>query len=144
MSQINLYQYAEIVKSDGSVEKIGSKHKPTTITLTGTGELIHQVWNDLPTTDYVTLYDDALTGLKWFAVKPSVEIQLAFGDESQVIDYTSAIVVGAGIWQFFNSGKTIEDVQSTVTARAIQGQVDITKIVAYNVLAADIEFIGAY
>lgn len=146
MAEVNIYQYAVISRSGAQSEIIGSKVTPTTISLTGTGEVIHRVYNDIGTTSSTTLYSSTLTGLKWFAIKPSVEIVVSFGNDDTA-DHTSSIVVAANVWQFFNSGKTTEGVDGSalsVAGRAIQVQANIDTITAYNALAADIEFIAAY
>ena len=146
MSQVNLIQYAEISTGSGSPLAIGSKTTPSTIALTGTSEVIHRVYNDISTTSSTTLYSSTLTGLKWFAIKPSVEIVVSFGKDAAA-DHTSSIVVAANTWQFFNSGKTTEGDDGSalsVAGRAIQVQANIDTITAYNALAADIEFIAAY
>lgn len=145
MSQVSIIQYAEISTGSGQPLRIGSKVIPSTITLTGTGEVYHRVYNDITALSTTVLYDGDLTGLKWFAVKPSTEIQLAFGDEVADPIITSGIVLAANVWQFFNSGVTLSyTLDDTIAFRAIQSQANITKISAYNVLSADIEFIGAY
>lgn len=146
MAQINIIQHAEIYTGSGTPLRIGSKVTPSTITLTGTGEVFHRVFNDIALGSATALYTADMTGLKWFAVKASTEIQVGFGVDAAA-DHNNAIVVSANVWQFFNSSKTTEDLDGTglsVSGRAIQSQKYIDTVYAYNALAADIEFIGAY
>jgi hypothetical protein len=146
MAQVNIIQYAEIYTGSGPPLRIGSKVTPSTITLTGTGEVYHRVFNDITLGSATALYTADMTGLKWFAVKASTEIQIGFGTDASP-DHNNAIVVPANIWQFFNSAETTEDVDGTslsISGRATQGQQVIDTVYAYNALAADIEFIGAY
>lgn len=146
MSQVDIYQYAEVIKSDGTKIKIGSKQKPSTITLTGTGEMLHRVYNDIVGPAVTVLYESSLTGIKWFAIRSSVDIVVAFGGTTDTGSYpdTSSIAVESNTWQFFNNGGTTLNQGSNVEGRPTNNACDIIKIVAFNLLDADIEFFAAY
>lgn len=148
MSQVDIYQYAEVIKSDGTKIKIGSKQKPSTITLTGTGEIVHHVFNDIAGGDTVDLYTADLTGLKFFAVKSSLAAYVGFSENSSLGEGASIIGIGAGVWQFFGGGLTGADpgtfnVRMTVAATTPEN-ITIVKIHVPGAVAADVEFIGVY
>lgn len=142
MAEVNLYQYATISRPGSERVVLGSKNKPTTITLTGTGEVYHMVYNDLPANDYRLLFDNQLTTIKFFAVKSSTEAMLAF--KSTTDESMSAIHLSANQWQFFGEGSTTSSVAS-LTLRANGTEVVVTQIGIYNIAAAlqDVELIVA-
>lgn len=147
MAEINIYQYAVINRPGSSPEVIGSRNKPTTITLTGTGEVLHRVYNDITGPAVTSLYNSTMTGLKWFAVKASADIVLGIGgtSDSGATTDTSAIKVSSGVWQFFNSaGTTVDGNGDNLDVRVTNNACSILKINAYNLLDADIEFVAAY
>ena len=146
MAEVNIYQYAVISRSGAQSEVIGSKVTPTTISLTGTGEVIHRVYNDIVGPAVTVLYENTLTGIKWFAIKASVDIAIAYGGTTDSGNFpdTSAIGVTAGRWQFFNNGTTTLNQGSNVEGRPTNNACDIIKVVAFNLTDADIEFIAAY
>lgn len=140
MAQVNITQYAEITTGAGRPIRLGSKDVPSTITLTGTGEVYHMVYNDLPATDYRLIFDNQLTTIKFFAVKSSTEAMLAFistTDESM-----SAIHLTAGVWQFFGEGTTTSSVAS-LPLRAGGAEVALYQIGIYNIAATaqDVEIV---
>lgn len=137
MSQVNIIQYAEIYTGSGPPLRIGSKVTPSTITLTGTGEIFHRVFNDVGPTQ--AIYSGDLTGLKWFAIKAVLETVVSFGDGT----HNNSIVLAPNVWQIVNSGETT-GYGATVVARGATAQTAITTVEAYNVADCDIEFIGAY
>jgi hypothetical protein len=141
MAQVSLYQYAEIVKSDGSVERIGSKNLPSTITLTGTGEIFHVVKNDLDADPAVAIYNGELTGIKWWAIKSSVAAQVSFGTDATASNSQKLI---AGQWQFFGSGYTTNSSSTTLATRAAAADAYIADISIYAATAADVELVIAY
>ena len=146
MAEINVFQYAVINRPGSSPVVIGSKNKPSTITLTGTGEVLHRVYNDIVGPAVTVLYESTLTGIKWFAVKASVDIVIAHGGTTDSGSYpdTSSIGVTAGRWQFFYNGTTTLNQGSNVEGRPTNNACDIIKVVAFNLTDADIEFIAAY
>jgi len=146
MAQVSIIQYAEVSTGSGQPLRIGSKVIPSTITLAGTGEVHHRVYNDIVGPAVTVLYENTLTGIKWFAVKASVDIVIAYGGTTDSGNFpdTSAIGVTAGRWQFFNNGTTTLNQGSNVEGRPTNNACDIIKVVAFNLTDADIEFIAAY
>lgn len=148
MAQVDLYQYAEIVKSDGTKIRLGSKQKPSTITLTGTGEIIHRIFNDLTGGDTIDLYTADLTGLKFFAVKSSIAAYVGFSENSSLGEGASVIGIGANVWQFFGGGLTGAD-GGTFTTRMLVASttpesITIVKINAPGASTYDVEFVAVY
>lgn len=145
MAQVNLYQYAELVRSDGSVVPVGSKTKVSSISLTGTGEVLHTVKNDLASLSTTVLYrnSEKLTGLKWVAIRSSVDAIVSFGIDATA---TSAIKILANTWQFLNSGYTTSSSSTTIATRAAATAAYITDVSIYipGGVVADVEFIAAY
>lgn len=143
MSQINLYQYAELVRNDGSVVPAGSKSKVSTISLTGTGEVHHIVKNDLASLSTTVLYNGELTGIKWIAVRSSVDAILSFGTDATS---SNAIKLIANVWQFLNSGYTTNSSSTTIATRAAATTGYIADISVYipGLVVGDVELIAAY
>lgn len=143
MAQINLYQYAELVRSDGSVVPVGSKTKASTISLTGTGEVLHIVKNDLASLSTTVVYNGELTGIKWIAMRSSVDATVAFGTDATA---TSATQLKANVWQFFNSGMTTNSSSTTIATRVAAATVAIADISVYIAGGAtgDVEVLIAY
>ena len=142
MAQVDVYSYAEIVKSDGTKIKIGSKNKPVVVTLTGTGEILNLVYNDVTGPVLKRLYTAELTEpIKWFAVKSTVAGNLLWGENSVS---SSSVLIAANSWHFVYGGTNTVDA-ATITARATESSADITNISFYVASgAADIEFIAVY
>ena len=144
MSQVNIIQYAEIYTGSGPPLRIGSKVTPSTITLTGTGEVYHHVYNDNPASTYKLIYSTELSGLKFFAVKSSTEAMLAFRTDG--FEGMSTAHLDAGVWQFFGEGSSTASVVS-LEARASGTEVPVEFIGIYNLngaTAQDIEIVVAY
>jgi len=143
MAQVNLIQYAEISTGSGSPLSVGSKTTPSTIAMTGTGEIVHRVYNDIAGTTAQVLYDNNFgSGIPvWWAIKSSQTGTVGFGNDSTE---ASAIGVVAGVWQFFNSGRGTTSVSTTVSTKASGSLSTIGDIVFYNRSAsvADVEFIA--
>lgn len=143
MAQVNTYQYAELVRSDGSVVPVGSKTKVSSISLTGTGEVLHVVKNDLASLSTTVLYNGELTGIKWMAFRSSVDAIVSFGTDATS---SSAIKLIAGVWQFLNSGYTTNSSSTTIATRvaATAGYIADISIYIPGGAVADVEFIAAY
>jgi hypothetical protein len=143
MAQVDIYQYAEVIKSDGTKIKIGSKQKPSTIAMTGTGEIIHRVYNDIAAVTAQTLYDNELGSSipVWWAILSSQGGTLAWGNDAS---NSSAISIVANVWQFFGSSRSTTSTSTTIATKAAASLSDIGDIVFYNrsaTTAADVEFI---
>lgn len=137
MAQVTLYQFAAITHGTGKPIELGSRSVPSTIALTGTGEVHHKVFNDLAATTLHVLYNGELTGIKFYAVKSSVDSMLAINEG----DATESIIhIESGVWQFFSGG-------STGAGGAIPwAESDVTDVSLYvlGAVAADVEFIAVY
>mgnify|MGYP003423089646 CR=1 FL=1 len=142
MAQVSIIQYAEITTGTGRPIRFGSKDVPSVITLTGTGDVVHRVYNDLPALAITTLYDDEDAALKWFAIKSSVAAMLGFEDLS--VGGTNAIKLVPNVWQFINSGVTTQAVGLT-SERVDETEYNIETVKVYHDTGtADIEFVTAF
>lgn len=148
MSQVNIIQYAEIYTGSGPPLRIGSKVTPSTITLTGTGEVYHRVFNDVPAATVTDLYTADLTGLKFFAVKSTLAAYVGFSENSDQGDGASIINIPAGVWQFFGGGSTGADNGSFTTrltaTYTTPENITIVKIAIPGLASSDVEFVGVY
>ena len=145
MAQVDLYQYVEIIKSDGTKIRLGSKQKPSTITLTGTGTVHYHVYNDVSGASDLTVYSGDLVGLKFFAVRCSVEALFGFSGAVQA-GTNNAIHLSPDVWQFFGEGTTTEDGDGILSIRINGSETTVTEMIVRipGATAGDIEFVGAY
>lgn len=144
ISEINLYQYAVINRPGAQPLVLGSKNKPTTITLTGTGEVYHRVFNDIAATTLTDLYVEELTDIKFFGVKCSRAATLGFGTADGAAASASAILLTADAWQFFANGQTTSSL-SHLGVRTAEAAVDIAKMQIYIPGGTgDVEVIAVY
>lgn len=144
MAEINVYQYATISRPGSERLVVGSKNKPTTITLTGTGEVYHMVFNDIAVTTVTDLYADNLTGIKFFGVKCTVEALFGFSGDSES-GSTNLVHLEPNMWQFFGEGTTTSSI-STLSARLAELEVAVEKMKIYipGATVGDVELIVAY
>lgn len=142
MAQVNIIQYAEVQMGDGNIFRIGSKHLPSTISLTGTGAILRKVWNDLAaTTAKALLTDEDLTDFgPWvfMAVKSSKDSMLSW--ESVDANDTSAIKLESNIWHFFTHGVT-SAYAAGYLSRVAETPVDILGLSIYPSDVADVELV---
>ena len=144
MADINLYQYAVINRPGSQPIVIGSKNKPATITLTGTGEVYHRVFNDIAATTLTDLYVEELTDIKFFGVKCSRAATLGFGTATETSTGASAILLTADAWQFFANGQTTEG-GTNLGTRTAEAAVDIGNMKIYIPGGTgDVEVIAVY
>lgn len=144
MADINLYQYAVINRPGAQPLVLGSKNKPSTITLTGTGEVYHRVFNDIAATTLTDLYVDELTDVKVFGVKCSRAATFGFGGSNQSYASANAIFLQADVWQWFATGQTTSDTTNLGT-RTAEAAVDIGNMKIYIPGGTgDVEVIAVY
>ena len=144
MAQVSIIQHVEISTGSGQPLRIGSKVIPSTITLTGTGEVFHRVFNDVPATTVTDLYSDDLTGIKFFGVKCSVEALFGFSNTSES-GSTNLVHLEPNMWQFFGEGTTTSSI-STLGTRCAEAEVavELMKIYIPGAAVGDVELIVAY
>lgn len=147
MAQVNIIQHAEIVLSNGQPLRIGSKTVPSVVTLTGTGEVVHRVWNGLTAADYTDLYSDTLggilSGIKWWAVRSSVDAMFVYSGGTATSTSTSSLL--ANVWCFFGEGVTTSSAAG-LSARAAEAEIDVTDMGIYipGAVAGDVDLVVVY
>ena len=144
MATVKVYQYVEVTPGSGSPIVLGKKSLSNLITLTGTGEVYHRVFNDIPATTVTELYADNLTGIKFFGVKSSRAATLGFGTANGGYEGANAITLTADVWQFFCGGETTTSAIN-LSARTADTTEEIGNIKIYIPSgSADVELIVAY
>lgn len=144
MAEINVFQYAVINRPGSNPVVIGSKNKPSTITLTGTGEMYHRVFNDVAATTLTDIYVEEITDIKFFGVKCSRAATLGFGTADEFAAGSNAVLLAADTWQFFNTGQTTSS-STNLGVRTAEAAVDIGNMKIYIPGGtADVEIIAVY
>ena len=138
-----MYQYAVVNRPGASPLVIGSKNKPSTITLAGTGEVYHRVYNDNANWP-LNLYDNAITTgtLKFIAIKVSVDATLCVAD-NELSGNNCTIPLEADVWTFISGGSVL-GYAASVNTRLTEAAVDIDYVSLYAGANADIEFFAMY
>ena len=143
MAQVDVIQFAKITPGSGQPFAIGSKVLPSTITLNGTGQVIHRVYNDIPATTAQVLMDNEFVA-EWplfWAIKSSTAGTVAWGNDA---NNAQCIGLVANVWQFFESGRATTNNTSDVEDRSSASLSTIGDIVYYNRAAgvADVDFVA--
>lgn len=143
MAQVSIIQYAEITTGTGRPIRLGSKDVPSTIALTGTGEVVHRVYNDNANWP-LNLFDaDIITGaLKFVAIKSSVDATLGFA-ATVGGGNNSTVPVEANVWCFIHGG-TVPGYAANIDTRLAEALVDVAYISLYASANADVEVLFAY
>lgn len=142
MAQVNLFQYAEIQTGGGTL-CLGNKAKASTISLTGTGEVYHRIWNDNSSWP-LNVYDfNIITGpVKFIAIKSSLDAVLGIADTLGGGN-NGTIPLEAGIWTFI-SGGTVLGYAGNLDTRMAESAIDIAYMSVFAAGSADVELLVAY
>lgn len=143
MAEISLYQYAVINRPGAQPLVLGSKNKPSTITLAGTGEVVHRVYNDNANWPLNLFNDDITTGtLKFIAIKSSVDATIGLADTPSG-GSNSTIPIEADVWLFIHGG-TVAGYAADIDTRLAEALIDIGYVSMYASVNADVEVLFAY